>query len=422
MLFVAGHFVPALYVVARLSLPAALFLTILDGLLLFRVREGILARRHLPDRLSNGDENAVTLFVENHYAFPVQGVLLEELPFQFQIRMAKYAVHLGPGAERSIGYTVRPTERGSYEFGAVNVYAGSPLGLVHRRYRFDEGRAVPVYPSFVQMRKYELLAVGNRLEEAGVKKIRRLGHTMEFDQIREYVVGDDQRSVNWKATARRGALMVNQYQDERSQPVYCLLDMGRVMKMPFEGMTLLDYSINAALVLANIALLRQDRAGLITFADRLGPMVPARRREGQIYRFQEVLYNLRTGYLESDYALLAAHVRRHVHRRSLMLLFTNFETRAGMQRQLPYLRALARQHVVVAIFFKNTELDRLRHAPARTVEDVYVKTIAEKFAHEKQEIVKDLGRYGIQSILTAPAALSVNTINKYLELKARGMI
>lgn len=422
LLFVAGHFAPVFTTLGRVALVLVIALFALDVLLLYRVRDGVRARREMPDRLSNGDPNVIHLFVENGYGFPLHAGVLDELPFQFQIRDARHVVRVPPGEERRLRYTVRPVRRGAYGFGAVIVMAASPLRMAVRRYRFDEAREARVYPSFLQMRKYELLAVSNRLEQAGVKKVRRLGHTMEFDHIREYVVGDDVRTVNWRATARRGGLMVNRHREERAQPVYCVLDVGRVMKRPFEGMSLLDYSINAALVLANIALLKEDRAGLITFSHELGPMLPARRKHGQIYKFQEVLYNLDTDFLESDYALLLTHLRRNVRRRSLLLLFTNFETRSGMRRQLPYLRAMARSHVVVAVFFENTELRQVLASKPVDVEGVYVKTIAEKFAFEKREIVQELARHGIHAILTPPERLSVHTINKYLELKARGVV
>lgn len=422
VLFVLGHFAPAFAVAAEVALWATAALLVLDVLLLWRVRRGVEARREMPDRLSNGDDNELRIHLENHYRFPLRVTILDELPFQFQIRDAQHRLRIPPGEVKEIVYAVRPVRRGVYAFGALNVYAASPLGLASRRFCFDEGREVPVYPSYLQMRKYAFLAGSNRLDEVGVKKLRRLGHTMEFDAIREYVVGDDQRTVNWKATARRGGLMVNQYRDERAQPVYALLDTGRVMKMPFEGMTLLDYSINAVLVLLNTALFKGDRAGLVTFSHEIGTALPAGRRGGQIGRILEALYALDTDFLESDYARLHAHLRRRLSQRSLLLLFTNFETRASMRRQLPYLRALARQHVVVAVFFENTLLRELLDGSPEDTEGIYVKATAEQFALEKREIVKELSRHGIQSVLTSPEALSVQTINKYLELKARGVV
>lgn len=421
LLFVLGYLWPPLVTGAQVGLVALGGLLALDLGLLYR-NPGIGAERETPDRLSNGDNNLLRIRLRNSYPFPVRAVVIDELPVQFQIRDARFTLTVPPGHERILRYTVRPVKRGSYAFGTVNVFAASPMGLVQRCYAFDEGREVPVYPSFVQMRNYELMALSNRLEEVGVKKVRRVGHTMEFDHIREYVVGDDYRTINWKATARRGDLMVNQYRDERAQPVYCVVNMGRVMEMPFDGMTLLDYSINASLVLSNIALLKQDRAGLITFSHEIGPVVPAERRSGQIRTIQERLYKLSTDFLEADYARLAAYVRSHIRRRGLLILFTNFMTRASMERQLPYLQMLARHHTVVVVFFENTEVGALIESKPERTEEIYIKTIGEKFAFEKREIVREFRRRGLYAVLTPPEELSVQTINKYLELKARGVV
>src|SRR5204863_1610288 len=177
--------------------------------------------------------------------------------------------------EERITYTIKALTRGEYAFCNINVFVRGPLKLAKRRFVFPAAETVRVYPSYIQMRRYHLLAVSNRLQEAGVKRVRRLGHSIEFEQIKEYVPDDDYRTINWKATARKKDLMVNNYTDERSQQIYCLINKGRTMKMPFEGMTLLDYAINATLVLSNVALVRQDKAGLVCFAENLDAFLQA---------------------------------------------------------------------------------------------------------------------------------------------------
>ncbi len=174
-------------------------------------------------------------------------------------------------------YNIRPVKRGEYQFGALNIYVSTMLNIVSRRYRFEQNKTVAVYPSYIQMKKYQLMAVSDRLFEVGIKKIRRIGHSMEFEQIKEYVLGDDYRTVNWKATARKRQLMVNHYVDEKSQQVYSIIDMGRTMKMPFDKMSLLDYAINSSLVISNIALLKQDKAGIIAFNNKVTSVLPAER-------------------------------------------------------------------------------------------------------------------------------------------------
>ena len=216
--------------------------------------------------------------------------------------------------------------------------------------------------------------------------------------------------------------MVNAFQEEKSQNVYCLIDKGRVMQMPFDGLSLLDYAINATLVLSNIAIYKQDKAGVITFSDRMGQVLLADRKAGQMTKILDVLYKQKTRFLETDYEALYVHTKTYIRQRSLFLLFTNFETVTSMRRQLPYFRKLAKNHLLIIVFFENTELRALLDKPVNTTEKIYLKTIAEKYFYEKQQIIKELGQFGIQALLTAPQNLTVNTVNKYLELKSRGMI
>jgi uncharacterized protein (DUF58 family) len=245
---------------------------------------------------------------------------------------------------------------------------------------------------------------------------------MEFEQIKEYNIGDDIRNINWKATARKGGMMVNNYTEQRSQQVYCIIDKGRLMKMPFEDLSLLDYAINATLMLCNVSLYRQDRFGLLTFANKLGSFLPADRNRGQLENVLKSLYNQQTAFLESDYEMLYTSIRGLIKQRSLLLLFTNFESLSGLQRQLPYLKQIAKYHLLVVVFFENTEFKKLTAARASDLESVYMHTVAEKFIYEKKIIIKELQKHGILSILTPPQNVTVNTLNKYLELKARQAI
>jgi uncharacterized protein (DUF58 family) len=394
----------------------------IDIFILFRNKNGVEAKRLSAVKLSNGDENVINIHLQNRYLFDVDVTLIDELPVQFQIRDFERNIKLDSGEESFIRYSLRPVERGEYHFGALRVFVSSVIKLVERRFSFEQNAMLPVYPSFIQMRKYELLAIHNRLMTGGIKKIRRIGQSTEFDQIKEYVAGDDVRTLNWKATARRDKLMVNKYQDEKSQPVYCLVDMGRNMKMPFEQMALLDYAINASLVISNIAHIKSDKPGLITFTHQIHTHVKAERRNSQMSRILEALYNQQTNYSESDFSKLYMHVKNQVTQRSLLLLFTNFESLSSLKRQLKYLRQLAKNHLLVVIFFENTELRKLLDKNADNTFEIYYKTIAEKFELEKRLIAKELAACGIQSIYTSPQNLSVNTINKYLELKARGLV
>jgi len=420
--FLVSFIVPNILGALKLLYYIFLLIFLVDIILTFTSKGGINAERIVPEKLSNGDENEIEISVINSYLFPVGLKILDEIPLQFQKRDFSIITNLGKGKEKIFRYNLRPTERGVYSFGNLNLFARSPIGLISKKYTFGNAREVPVYPSFLQLRKYDLMAFTNRLFEYGLKKIRRIGHTMEFEQIKDYVQGDDIRNINWKATAKKSQLMVNQYQDEKSQPIYSVIDKGRVMKMPFDGLSLLDYAINSTLVLSNIALKKQDKAGMFAFSKKIENRVVAERRSSQMNLILETLYNLDTDFVESDFNRLYADIKRTINHRSLLLLYTNFETLDALQRQLPYLQAIAKQHLLVVIFFENTELTKFVDEKAETIHQIFEKTIAEKFVYEKKLIVNELRKYGIQTILTKPENLTLNTINKYLEIKARGMI
>lgn len=422
MLLTAGFFYAPLFAIGKAVFYTYLLVIATDILLLYGKRYAIDARRTMADRLSNGDPNPILVWVESRYVFATTVEVIDEIPAQFQYRKNTTIFKLKANESKEFTYDLTPLKRGEYEFGNLNIIATSPIGLVSRRFRLDATITVPVYPSYIQMHKYELLAISNRLVMAGIKKIRRIGHNFEFEQIRDYVQGDDFRTINWKATARRGDLMVNQFQDEKSQQVYNIIDKGRVMKMPFEGLSLMDYAINASLVISNIAIKKYDKAGLITFTEEKVNILQAERKPDQMGKILDMLYAQKTRYLESNYELLYATIKRQIRQRSLLLFYTNFESITSLRRRMGFFRGLAKNHLVVVIFFENTELHQLTETTPADLEQVYIKTIAEKMMHEKRQIAAELLKYGIQSILTPPKDLSVNTINKYLELKARGLV
>ncbi|AOW19439.1 DUF58 domain-containing protein [Urechidicola croceus] len=422
ILFIVGFVFPRLFNIVKLLLLALVAFTFMDILILFWTKKGIHASRILPEKFSNGDQNVVELSIENLYTFPVISRIIDEIPEQFQVRDFKIDKKLKGSAIANLQYELRPTERGEYRFGKLNVFASTALGLVSRRFTFGDNAMVPTYPSFIQLRKYDLLAISNNLNHLGIKKVRRIGHTMEFEQIKDYVLGDDLRTINWKATAKKSQLMVNQFQDEKSQPVYSVIDKGRVMKMPFNGLTLLDYAINASLVMSNVVLKKHDKAGIFAFSKKVENMVVAEKRTSQMNLILETLYNVKTDFFESDFSRLYADVKRNITQRSLILLYTNFETLDGLHRQIPYLKGIAKNHLLVVVFFKNTELNSVINEKAETVQQVYDKVIAEKFSFEKRLIVNELKKYGVYSILTTPENLTIDSINKYLEFKAKGFI
>ncbi len=416
----AGYLYAPLFDIGRWLLLLFTMLCIADFCLLYGKR-GISAFRQCGERFSNGDDNDVRIPVESTYPFPLAIEVIDEIPVEFQQRDICFRAGLAAQGEQTIRYRLRPTRRGVYAFGSIRVFAASPLSLLQRRYTCGQPQQVKVYPSYLMLRQYELLAIHNHLTEMGIKRIRRVGNNTEFEQIKDYVVGDDYRTINWRATARRHQLMTNVYQQERSQQVFCLIDKGRVMQQAFRGMTLLDYAINASLALAYVAMRKEDRAGLVTFADDFDSYVPASRQQGQMQTMLEVLYAQQTLFGETDFSALSTHVNKHVAKRSLMVLFTNFWGTVELRRQLPYLKQLNRRHKLLVVFFEDAELADYARRRADNEEEQFRHVIAEKFIYEKRLIAVTLRQYGIAALLTTPDSLSVDVINRYLELKQQSL-
>lgn len=421
LLFLFSYWFDFLYAPTWVLSIILLFLFLADTVSLYK-NKGTQAERILPKKFSNSDKNEVEIHIENNYRFSVFCELIDEIPVQFQKRDFLKELKVSSGTTEKFRYFLRPVERGEYYFGKLNIYTRTKIGLAKRRTIFGDQQMLKVYPSFIQMKKLDFLAIDNRLSQPGLKKIRRIGHTMEFEQIKEYVPGDDIRTINWKATAKQGELMVNQFQDEKAQPVYSLIDTGRVMKMPFKGLSLLDYAINSSLAFSNIALKKKDKVGLISFSSKIEGILKANSRLSQLQQIMERLYNIQTRFPDSDFNMLYTNLRKRVTQRSLLMLYTNFEHISALKRQLPYLKAINKKHVLVVIFFENTEMDKIISSQPENSTGMAHQVIAENFVQQKKLMAAELRAHGINTLLTKPEELSVNSINKYLEIKARGIL
>ncbi|HHH49649.1 MAG TPA: DUF58 domain-containing protein, partial [Saprospiraceae bacterium] len=398
-----------LFPVALTVLVLAVILVCADLLIVFNRNVKIRVRRRLPKVLSLGDSNKINIELYNLSSIKLALTIIDEIPIQFQLRDFEQKLNLKPEEEKFITYELKPTERGEYIFGAINIFISSILGLVQKRYRHDYEMTVPVYPSIIQMKQFELRAFDRSSQQKGIKKLRRLGHSYEFEQIKTYVPGDDYRSINWKASSRRAVLMVNQFQDERSQQVYSIIDKSRTMKMPFDGLSLMDYAINSSLVISNIVLQKHDKAGLLSFSDKIGTTLPADRSPKQLNKILTALYNEKERPLEANYEILFHAARKLINGRSLLLLYTNFESMYALERVLPILRRINNLHLLVVIFFANTEIEDFTKQTCTNTEEIYYQTVAQKFINEKTQMVQKLKQYGIQAILTRPEDLSINT-------------
>jgi uncharacterized protein (DUF58 family) len=244
-----------------------------------------------------------------------------------------------------------------------------------------------------------------------------VGVDTEFEQIKDYVIGDEYRNINWKASARTAQLKVNVYQQERSQDIYCIIDKGRMMQQSFDKMSLLEYAINSALALSYVAVKKEDKAGLVTFSDQFDTFLPPARGMVQMHRMMDSLYRQQTIFSESDYSALAVHFLSKVTKRSLIILYANFATAHTMKRELPYLRQIAERHRLVVVIFADSSLRTFADGKAESEEEYFQRLLAERFIDEKKNLIAKMHQMGIDTVYTTPDNLSVDMINKYLQIR-----
>lgn len=422
ILFVLSYAYNPLFVYAKIILALYIICIIIEGYALHKASHQFELIREVTDKLYLGDIQNIRYKVTNNNNFKLKMELYDELPFQLQHRENITTTIIESKNTLILNHNVLPLERGLYSFGNSFLFIqNTKSNFLSYRKTFLNSQDIKVYPSVIQMQKYELQMFSKNAILSGVRNIRRIGESDEFEHIRPYLTGDNIKSINWKATSRQSQLKVNQYQVTKSQPVYCVIDKGRAMKMPFFGMTLLDHAINSALVLSNIILKKYDKVGLITFSDKMGSILKAQSLSGQLEKISQHLYNQKTAYKEPNFELLYYVMRQQISRRSVMLFYSNFEHLVDLNRHLPYLKMISRKHLLVVIIFINTEIQKVMHLECTKKSDIYLKTTAQTNIREKEEIIQKLHLNGIQAILTKPENLNINVINKYLEIKSKMM-
>jgi len=422
VLCVISFFVKELYLLSQLLLFFFIGVTCLDFFILFNHKKGIECTRILPEKFSNGDNNTVVLQVQNNYAINLSISIIDETPYQFQKRDFHILSKIEANTSKSFSYQLRPLERGKFTFGKTNIFTNSILKLTTKRYLTNKETSIKTYPSFLKLKNYNLKTINSLSTSYGVKKTRRIGNSYEFEQIKEYVQGDNIKNINWKATAKKNQLMVNQFIDEKAQQVYMLIDKGRTMKMPFNGLSLLDYAINSSLIISNVVLQKQDKIGLFSFSKKVNNYVACERRNHQMGLILESLYNVKTNFEESDFGILYNTVKQQIKQRSLLILFTNFDSLDALERQLDYLRAINKNHLLIVVFFKNTQILNLAQQKTNSESELIKTSIAQNFMYHKEQMVLKLRNHGINSILTTPENLTIDSVNKYIEIKSKGLI
>lgn len=421
-LIVAGSVqAPALIWLALVYLLAVAALVAADYLVTPKPAELELERIN-DSKLSLGAENLVTLLVSNRSRRPLRFTLRDEFPHQFGSSATFLHGQVAPFELYETQYHLRPLQRGDYRFGDINMRYPSALRTFVRQARYPAEAAVKVYPNVLDVRKYDLLARKGLLEELGLRASRQFGSGTEFERLREYNTDDEFRRINWKATARRGKPIAAEYETERSQYVVSLIDTGRLMRPPVGDLAKLDYAINTALLLSYVATLKGDHVGLLTFADDVRTYLAPKRGKGQFYRMLEALYNIQYEPVEADYPRAFAYLGVKHKRRSLVVVFTDLVTLDAARPLIAHMARLAQRHLPLCVVISDPNITALASQPPSDSPAVYQRAVAEMLLDERRVVLDTLNRSGVLTLDVPADQLSVSVINKYLELKGRGVL
>ena len=370
-------------------------------------------------RLYLGAENRISLTVASSFPRPVRvsGAADNLCSRFFGISGGDMSGEIPAMGERVFGYTAIPRKRGSFVSDGVRIGVRGVLGFCEKRFEIKSPADYKVYPNVRDLSRYRLVMM-RRLRERGDKIVRAHGGGTEFERLRDYVEGDDHRKINWLATARERKLVVNNYQAERNQPVFILLDTGRPLSYEAGGMKKLDYSINAALILADIVNQNGDKCGLVVFNRETGAFIRPGNSLAHRNLLMETLYHAESSRDTSDYENVFIELGRRHSRRSLIFLFSDFETAGEARDMTKSLTLLTRRHVVVSILMKNAFAEAAAGlSPAKSPDEIYLKGAACDYLAERRRIIRILNRNGAACVESRPDEFALTAVNKYLELK-----
>jgi len=420
-LFALGGWLPMLPLVGLGVMLGVLTLAVIDGFA-SRSPDHVGVTRQVQDVLSLGAANRVELTLHNRAGRRLRLLVKDDPPGDFVTPERTRAVTLDPWERRTVGYLTTPRRRGDYTFGGLHMRGLSRLRLAWWQKNLPASESVRVYPNLQQLREFDALARRGRLDDLGLRAVRSRGEGTEFESLREYVPDDSFRSIDWKATARRGAPITRQYQSERNQTLLVLIDAGRMMAAPADDMTRLDYAVNAALMLAHVAERMGDTVGLLTFSDRVKSFVAPARGGMQTERMLEELYALEAELVEPDYQGAVTFLRARARKRAMVCVFTDLVDADVSAAALSYLSSLRPQHLPMVATIRDAETMELAAEDPAAPEDAYQKAVAQRTLGRRALALARLRSRGVQVVDAPPEDLAAAVVNRYLAVKRRGML
>ncbi|MBI2266098.1 MAG: DUF58 domain-containing protein [Armatimonadetes bacterium] len=378
--------------------------------------------RQCDSKFALGEYNRVTLILDNPSRTWMRGEVRDDYPDPFTARGDDLPFALPPFSSLELHYEVLAPERGNFRFGKFHVKLQGPLGMTVRLLVLPGEQEIKVYPNIRGLSKFDLLARRGRLTEVGMKSAKVYGVGTEFDSLREYQPDDEYRKINWKATARKGKLITQHYEIERSQNLVILLDAGRMMASQIGDMSKLDHAVNAALILSYVAAKKDDRVGLLVFADQIRSYLPPGKGKRQISLIAEALYNVKSELVEPDYGTTFRYLAHKCRKRSLIVVFTDLVDSEESAALFSYLGSLYPVHLPVCVAMSDPLIQNAADQPPASLETVYRKAVAEQVVEQRERTLSLLKGRGVLVVDSPPSEITPSVINKYLEIKIRSML
>jgi uncharacterized protein (DUF58 family) len=395
-------------------------LAAVDFLLARRVRLEV--RRHLPSKLSVGVANRVEVQLIHRSSQAVEVRVRDDVPEAFTATPEEAPLSLPAQSQTRWVYRVTPTKRGKFSFGDVHVRVRGPLGLVFHERTFKAAEPASVFPDLRGASRLLLSGAALDLVNLGLRQLRRDGRGSEFARLRDYAQGDSVREVDWKATARRGKPVTRVMESERSQSILICVDAGRSMAAQVDGLTKLDHAVNAALFLAFVAVKNGDRVGLVVFADGVKTYLAPAAGRGQYRKIIDALYSATPSLTYVDYLALFKELNIRLTRRSLLCVFTDFLDEEQASTMIDPLHRLARRHVPLCLSVKDSALLGLLRRPPPGPEEAFQHAVASELLMDRETLKAKVSMGGVQMIDVQPDELSLAAVNRYLDIKARGVL
>lgn len=384
---------------------------------------GVHVERDFGGRFAVGAETKVSVRVLNNTPRAITLMVKDEYPPQMRLSGLRQArVHVDAQMSAALVYGLTPPKRGRFEFRQIAVRYLSRFRLVWREVSMGQTVAVKVYPNMRRVRDAELKALGARSLVSAHRKTSWRGEGREFESLRDYVRGDELRHISWSATARRGKLVTRQYQVERDQTILIVLDAGRLMTARIEQETKLDSAVHATLALMSAAARGGDNAGIVVFGRRIKTYLPPKRGREHMDAALEALHAIEPEMIEPSYSRAFEFIAANCKRRSLVVLLTDLVDEEGSKDLLTSLKILRPRHLPLVVTISDRDLKAAVRDVPTTVPDLFTQSVAEEIMHQREAALRLVEAQGGLALDVTAAALAPALLEKYLQVKERGLL